>query len=275
MVGGLAEGLLAAEGLLPNLRLPFVARVDTALSDTDRMKQIQSEAQDLADTRRRRWADAFTGRRALVEEALQLAASGGRAALPATRRPPSDPAAWEHALARVLVNDPTLPLAIHPRASPGHRPLHQTPRIQSRARALDAPEVQSRGSVEADLVVTVASMALEQCDTLTAGRYRHWRVIARTEETTVLPVWPEKNDLLRQSGRDLAIELRRRGDATGLRRRPLSAESASSWFAAMPPLLNNISTDITSPLIGMEVDDEFMDDARDGLGVHDRLLRIG
>ena len=40
----------------------------------------------------------------------------------------------------------------------------------------------------------------------------------------------------------------------------------------MPPLLNNISTDITSPLIGMDVDDEFMDDARDGLGVHDRLL---
>ena len=175
MVGGLAgRRLLAAEGLLPDLGLAVVARVDTALSDTDRMKQIQDEAQDLADTRRRRWADAFTGRRALVEEALQLAASGGRAALLAAGRPPSDPAAWEHALARVLVNDPTLPLAIEYTREP--RPDITAPpdaKDPIWARALDAPEVQSRGSVEADLVVTVASMALEQCDTLTAGRYRH------------------------------------------------------------------------------------------------------
>ncbi|EWM13759.1 ATP-binding protein [Kutzneria sp. 744] len=274
LVGMLAgRRLLAAEELLPNLGLAVVARVDAALSDTDEMKKIQSEAQELADTRHRRWTDAFTGRCRLVEEALQLAASGGRAALLASGRPPANPAAWEQALARVLVNRPTLPLAIECTREP--RPHIIAPpgaKDPVWARAIEATGVQSRGAAEADLVMTVASTSLEQCDILTAGRYRRWRVIARTEETTVLPVWPERDDLLRQSGRDLALELRRPGDAIGLSSRPFSAESASSWFAAMPPLLNNITTDTTSPLIGINVDDEFMDDARDGLGVHDRLL---
>ncbi|WP_125694408.1 hypothetical protein [Amycolatopsis sp. WAC 04169] len=199
--------------------------------------------------------------------------SRGRAALLASGRPPANPAEWEHALARVLVNDPTLPLAIEcirePRPDIIAPPNAKDP-IWARAR--DVAGVQSRRSAKADLVATVASIDLEECDTLPAGRYRHWRVIARTEETTVLPAWPERDSLLRRSGRDLAVELRRRSDAAGLRCRLFCAESASSWFAAMPPLLNEVSTDTTSPLIGIDVDDEFMGDARGGLGVHDHLL---
>ena len=104
--------LAAAEKLLPHLGRAVVARVEAALADTDHMKTIDRDAQELADTNHKRWADAFMGRDAMVEDALQRAASGGRAALIAAARPPADPAVWEYRLAGLLVNDPLLPLAI-------------------------------------------------------------------------------------------------------------------------------------------------------------------
>jgi hypothetical protein len=226
LVGAAAgDRLTAAEELLPHLSRAVIARVEAAMADPDLMKTINREAQELADTNHKRWADAFTGRPALVEDALQRAASGGRSALLAGGRPPANPGAWEYALARLLLNDPSLPVAIErtrqPRPNISAPPGARDP-IWVRARDIAAGE--RPGSADADLVITVASAALDElCDTMQAGRFRHWRIIASAEEHIVLPVWPEKSDLLRQSGRDCALELRQSNDSSGLHSRPSPA----------------------------------------------------
>lgn len=275
MVGAAAGyRLTAAEELLPRLGCAVVARVEAAMAEPDLIKTIDREAQELADTNHRRWADAFTGRDALVENAVQRAAASGRAALLASGRPPADPAAWEYALARLLVNDPSLPLAIERTRQP--RPNIVVPpgsRDPIWVQAHDVAAGLREGSADADLVITVASPALELCDTVRAGRFRHWRIIASAEEHVVLPVWPEKRDLLRQSGRDRALELRWPHDPAGLHSRPFASDTAANWFTPTPPLLNNTAKPDTSlPLIGVDRDGDFLADTPYGLGVHSPLL---
>ena len=277
MVGATAGyRLMAAEELLPHLGRAVVARVEAAMADADRMKMIDREAQELADTNHKRWADAFTGRHALVEDALQQAASGGRSALLAAGRPSADPAAWEYALACRLVNDPSLPLTIERTRQP--RPNIATPPgpgdpIWSQAPDATPDSTRFPGKpTDAGLMITVASPALELCDTVQTGRFRHWRIIASAEEHVVLPVWPEKSDLLRQSGRDRALELRQLNDSAGLHSRPFTSGTTATWFTPTPPLLNSIAPDTSLPLIGMDLDGDFLADTPYGIGVHSPLL---
>ena len=268
--------LTAAEQLLPCISRAVIARVETAMRDTDLMKTVGREAQELADTNHRRWADAFTGRHALVEDALQRAASGGRAALLAAGRPPADPASWEYALANLLLNDPSLPLAIErtrqPRPNISAPPRAGDP-LWLQARDTTQGAGQQRRSADADLFMTVASPALdESCGVIQAGRFRGWRIIASAEEHTILPVWPEKRDLLRQSGRDHALELRRPNDPAGLNSRPFASDTIANWFNTVPPLLNSIGSATSLPLIGIDLYGDYLADTPNGLGVHSPLL---
>jgi hypothetical protein len=266
--------LTAAEDLLPHLTDAVVTRVEAAMADPDLMKAIGKEAQDLADTTHRRWADAFTGRHALVEDAVQRVAAGGRAALLAAGNPPADPAAWEYKLANLLVNDPWLPLAIErtrqPRPSVDMPPGSGDP-IWVQARHA-APTARPGRPPNADLVITVASPPLESCDTVWAGRFRHWRMIASAEERVVLPVWPEQSDLLRRAGRDRALGLRQPDDNAGLNSRPFANESADTWFTPTPPLLDPVRPNTSLSLIGMDLDGDFSADMPYDLGVHSPLL---
>jgi hypothetical protein len=122
-------------------------------------------------------------------------------------------------------------------------------------------------------LITVASPALdESCGAIQAGRFRGWRIIASAEEHTILSVWPEKRDLLRQSGRDHALELRRPNDPAGLNSRPFASDTISNWFNTVPPLLNRIGSTTSLPLIGIDLDGDYLADTPNGLGVHSPLL---
>ena len=105
-----------------------------------------------------------------------------------------------------------------------------------------------------------------------AGRFRHWRVIASAEEHVVLPVWPEKSELLRQSGRDRALELRRPNDSAGHNSRPFASDTMANWITPTPPLLQSTAPDTSLPLIGIDLDGDFLADTPYGLGVHSPLL---
>ncbi|MDX8031741.1 ATP-binding protein [Lentzea sp. BCCO 10_0856] len=277
LVGAMAgHRLIAAEELLPNLSHAVIARVDTALADPERMKKLEREAQDLADRRHKRWADAFSGRRTLVEDALQRAASGGRSALLSDGRPPTDPRAWEYALAGVLLDDPSLCLAVEctrrPRPSLMAPPEARDP-IWTRARAVAEPTSQHQGAADQDLVITVGAPSLdESCDTISAGRYRYWKIIASAEEHTILPIWPDRSDLLRQSGRDRALELRRPNDSAGLHSRPFAGDTTGNWFTHTPPLLGQVAPDRSLPLIGIDLHGGFLADTPYSLGMHSPLL---
>jgi hypothetical protein len=97
-------------------------------------------------------------------------------------------------------------------------------------------------------------------------------MIASAEELTVLPVWPERSSLLRQGGRSRALELRQPNDRAGLSSWPFARESAENWFTPTPPLLDTVRPSTSLPLIGIDLDGDFLADMPYGLGVHSPLL---
>ena len=277
LVGHLAGNrLLLAEELLPGLADAVVARVKPTLADPARRKSLDAEANELADTRHKRWPDAFTGRHHLVEDALQRAAAGGRAALLAVGSPPADATTWEQQLADALVNDPALPIEVewtrHPRPAIEPPPARDDP-IWTAADDGSTPVISRRNSPDGDLVISLNPQSLDQCGTLETGRFRLWRVIASAENEVVLPVWPEPDDALRESSRERAVEVRQPGDRRGLPSRPFAGESTMSWFKSEPPLITQVSIpDRSQPLIAIDLEGDLVADTHVGLGMHSLLL---
>ena len=75
-------------------------------------RRLQSQLDAFADRLERRWPDAYLASEQAIEEDLQRAAAGGRAARLAVGQLVADPVSWEDALARALLDDPWLPLAL-------------------------------------------------------------------------------------------------------------------------------------------------------------------
>ncbi|GGR99589.1 hypothetical protein GCM10010252_42870 [Streptomyces aureoverticillatus] len=275
MVAMLAgERLSAAEPMLPLLGQAVTARFERALAEPGAAEAIDHEHQELSDRMHRRWADAFTGRPSLLEDILQQTAAGGRASLVASGVPPTDPAEWEYALARLLVNDPALPLAIeatrHPRINVPPPPGPGDP-----AWSQMQPEWQPRPAQRdrADLLITSLIAPLAGCTVLETGRFQGWRIIAVSEEHTFDAPGSARHPL-RVASRAQAVELRLPDDQAGLGSQPFAVGHVSDWFHAAPPQPAAQVPRSSGPLIAIDVEGvgNGLDDARLGLGVHQPLL---
>ncbi|MFD9725538.1 AAA family ATPase [Streptomyces sp. NPDC059072] len=268
------ERLLAAAPMLPLLERAAVSRFNQALAEPGVSDSINREHQELSDITHRRWADAFTGRASLFEDALQQAAAGGRASLVASGAPPADPVAWEYALACLLVNDPAIPLAIEATRQP--RPsVPPPPGPGDSAWSKTPPQKQMRGALTqtAKLVITSSTRPPECCAVLHAGRFQGWRIIAVSEEHTF-----DGPDLtrhpLRTSSRSQALELRLPDDQAGLGSPPFTIGRIADWFDAASRQRATPVSWRSRPLVGVDVEGRSsgLDDARLALGVHEPLL---
>ncbi|MEX5710573.1 AAA family ATPase [Parafrankia sp. FMc6] len=265
--------LTSAEEVLPGLGEAVAARVRGAMSAPDFERSINREAHVLADTRHKRWADAFVGRPVLVEDALQCAAAGGRAALLATASPPAEPGEWEYKLASLLVNDPALPLDVEATRHP--RPDLPAP---PRAGAPDWAAVRADRTARArrdgreDAMATVSVLPVDHADTMPAGRFRGWRIVATSETHCLLPARPEKGEAVRTSGRDRALELRLPNDSEGVDRYPFANVTTANWFTPTPAASDLVVPQHSCPLIGIDLDGDYLADTPYGLGVHSPLL---
>ena len=266
--------LAAAETMLPRLGRAVTDRIDHAMSAPGFEEAIDREKRELSDKSHRRWADAFTGREALVEDALQRAAAGGRAALIAAATPPVDSAAWEYELARLLVNDPFLPLAVedtrHPRPVVTAPPEPHDP-IWSQKRTAKAltHEGDSGGS---DVLVQVGTWPAERCETMPAGRYQRWRIIACTEEHIHDAHPYEGQDKLRASLRSRAVELRHPDDPAGLNSPPFTVDTVANWFGPSTPIVGAGAPQRSRALAAIDRDGRSLMDTPFGLGIHEPLL---
>jgi hypothetical protein len=275
MVAMLAgERLTAAEAVLPFLGTAVTARIEQTLAEPGVAQAIDQEHQELSDRTHRRWADAFTGRPSLLEDILQRTAAGGRASLVAAGMPPADPAAWEYDLARLLVNDPALPLAIEATRRPRiNVPPPPGPGDPSWSNVQPEWQPLTTRTARAVLVITSLIAPPESCAVLESGLFQGWRVLAVSEEHSFDGPGSARHPL-RVATRSQAVELRLPDDRTGLGSQPFAAGHFSDWLLAAPPQPPARVPHHSGPLIAMDTEGvgNSLDDARLGLGVHQPLL---
>ena len=271
--------LCRAEILLPGLGEAVRSRVRSAAKTEQFQKRLTSQFDAYADRIRQRTPDAYLIGEQTTEDALQLAAAGGRAARIAAGEATSDPIAWENDLADVLLDDPTLPLALEATRIP-RPPIPAPPPFESDiwVHAKTATSARSeRGAVESALEPDGVLSATLQVEPSTAAwiveraRFRGWRMIAAVEEQIFQhPDWREHSEFV--SERYRVVELRHPEDEETLDMPPVTLGNIQVWEEEVGQSDSLPMPGRTVPLFGLDFAVARAGDGRAGLGVQLRLV---
>src|SRR5581483_3714606 len=98
--------LAVAEELFPGLTDAVERRVAVDIGNENKKERWRRQARALVSPSNKRVPDAVVWLEEIVEDAVQRAATEGRACLAGRGDLVSDPGAWEDELAKVLLNDP-------------------------------------------------------------------------------------------------------------------------------------------------------------------------
>ncbi len=272
--------LLRAEALLPGLEDAVRRRVATDVVEEGHKKRMNRQLDAYADRIEKRWPDAYLAPEEAVEDALQRAAVGGRAARLAQGLPVSDPVGWEYQLATALLDDPDLPVALeatrHPRADtapPPHRgdPVWSALHARAQGQPTRDAQVEAADLHGGLLLGTLTVAAAETAPIRNAGRFRGWRQLAAVERRTSPP--PNRNgesDLV--AVRFRAVELRDSGDLRALTLPPAAAGGLRAWTTRLPSGVSQSAPTQSWPIVGYDSEVAAAGDARQGLGIQTPLL---
>lgn len=248
--------LFAAEEMLPGLGGAVALRVADAIASDDYRDRLRPQLTHYSNPDEHHRPDAYLCGEQTVEDALQRVACAGRTARVRTGFA-SNPCAWEDRLARVLLDDPEVPLTLETRRVP--RP------------AIPAPP-----QPEADRwsgTLTATTLSVEPADTAwleTLITVSGWPLIATVELQRFQH--PE-----RLGRRELAVmryrvpELHRTGDGSHIKWHPAEGD-IQLWTedvddsAAAHPLVDAM------PLFGLDLSVGHAGDGRAGLGTQTHLL---
>jgi len=182
-----------AEEILPGLSDAVRARVSVAVSTDEYEDRSRSQRRTLGGPYQSRLPDALLALDEEIEVTIQSVAASGRAARLMVGEAPSDPAAWEDSLAGVLLDDPTLSLAVERTRQPRPsipRPPSPTDPIWQRLLA-EAPTQQERRSrVDPESTSwevidgTVETHSADHSRPIASGPMAGWRIIGAIEEVT-------------------------------------------------------------------------------------------
>lgn len=252
--------LSSAEPLLPGLSTAVRVRAVSAVKD-DRCQSLYSAQIDaFGDRFNQRYPDAFLMVEQTIEETLQLAAAGGRAALFAKGEAVRNPVTWESDLADVLLDDPTVPLAVETRRIP--RPPIPAPPLCGNAvwakTSGSVPAAAGGGSGEhslepADpLCVTLQVQPPTAAGVVKSGRFRGWRMIATVERRT-----SRHEERVEASEyyveRRRVLEVRDPDDCENLERAPVAVGDIRMWWTQVDSSSTQVFSDRTTPLFGVDV----------------------
>ncbi|MXZ78427.1 MAG: ATP-binding protein [Acidimicrobiia bacterium] len=268
-----------AEPMLPGLSESVRSRVAVATTTEHFHDAYKAQLREYADQSGRRSPDAYLMAEQIVEEALQLAAAGGRAAQIAVGDAALDPAAWEDDLAEQLLDDPALPLAVEARRIP--RPPIPVPPLPGSSVWVEVGNPSSAAVAggphdplhEPDglLLTTLQVEPIEAVWVVEQGPFRDWRMIASVEQHTVRhPDWDERSDFVIDRYR--AVELRNADDSHNLDMPPAALGDIRMWMTEVhrPPEVR--LPDQSLPLVGVDIDIVGAGDGLHGLGVQSPLL---
>jgi len=273
--------LAAAERILPGTGNAVRARVLAAVAEDSHKGRLQSQLDAFANRIEKRWPDAYLVSEQAIEEALQCAAAGGRAARLAVGEPVAVPVAWEDGLARAILDDPWFPLAVEatrqPRPDIGPPPTQGDPiwqalKAASEGRSRDALNIQSAIEHGGLLLGTLSLQSHEVVLALAAGPFKGWRTLATIETRTCKsPDRTEQGD--RMARRYRVVEVREPGHREALSNPPLASGDIRAWLDPLPDVLfarKGLQT--SQPIIGMDRDVDTAGDGHRGLGVPAPML---
>lgn len=272
--------LMRAEPILPGLGDAVRTRVRTALIGHDYKKRMKSQLDAYADRIEKRWPDAYLAPEEAVEDALQRAAAGGRAARLADGRLIANPIGWEDDLAIALLDDPELPVSLEATRHPRPDVMAPPPRGDLLWRALRARAEGGRptdGLVEAAvarngmLLGTLTVAAGETVPTMRAGRFGGWRLLA-TVERRVSPSLDRDGQPDSVAERHRAVEIRERGDLQALTVPPVADGDVRSWMTPLRYVESLNSPTRSQPMVGCDSKVIAAGDGRHGLGIQTPLF---
>jgi hypothetical protein len=275
--------LARGERVLEGFRLAVRARVAKAVSQTSYDARLKAQLDAYADRVEKRWPDAYLASEEVIEDAIQLVASGGRGALLASGNPVVDPVVWEEDLASAVLDDPWLPLAIEGTRQP--RPAIPAPPKRGdsiwQTMGADADSGFGTGANvdeavddQGPLMGTVSTEPAQLVPSVAEGAFSGWRVIASMETRTFKsPDRRSENDAMGRRYR--AIEVRMPGDRQALGVPPTAVGDVRAWLEPVPTLLFGRDALRTSqPLVAIDADIDLVEDAQRGLGVPNPLLAV-
>lgn len=272
--------LARAEKILPGLGDAVRTRVSAAMVDEHHKKRMNAQLDAFADRIEKRWPDAYLTSEEAIEDALQRAAAGGRAARISAGLPISDPAAWEEELAAALLDDPFLPLALEATRQP--RPAIPPPperehSVWSALRSSAEGSVAAENEIETAIennglllgTLTIAPLRVEE--EIDAGIFCGWSTLATLERRVCPPRdrYQGKDDV---SQRFRIAELRNLDDRRALALPPVASGDIRAWMLPLPPGLSLERLTGSQPIIGIDHDLAAAGDAHHGLGIQTPLL---
>ena len=272
--------LSRAERILPGLREAVHTQVDAALKREEHRRRMQAQYRAYADVGKERWPDAFMASDEAVEDAIQRAAAGARMARLMNGEPVADPVELEELLARALLDDPELPLALErtrqPRPEIPPPPLRDDPLwralcARAEGRGIDETGVEAASQNGGALLGTATILGTEVVSSLRDGPYGGWRLVAAVERRVIVqPDWRSKEDDIVERYR--VVELRQSGDRQALTLPPIASGDLRAWSSSPVPCLRVNGSIRSQPVIGCDYAVRAADDGHHGLGIQRNLL---
>ena len=274
------DRLSRGELLLPGLAQAVRRRVDAALQTDDNQRRMRAQLNAYGESSTQRWPDAFMASDEAVEDSIQRVASGARAARLINGETLADPMSLEDSLARLLVSDPELPMAVertrHPRPEippPPSRGDSLWSALRTRAQGgrdsvMDVETARIQGTL---LLGTTAILEVDAVPTIDDGPHDGWRLIASFERQAI------PNDSSRDREDDVVkryrvIELRPNGDRTLLDRPPVAMTDLKSWNPSAGSCRAVNFGICTQMVIRLDSTASAVGDGHRGLGTHNDLL---
>ena len=272
--------LSRAEQILPGLRQAVSKRVDTALKSEEFKRRMKAQFRDYGDSVKERWPNAYLASYEAVEDAIQRAAAGVRAARLINGEPVGDPVELEELLAQALLDDPELPLVVERTRQPRPEipppptrgdPLWHALRTRAEGGGIDETGVEAAIQNGDELLGTVAILDPEVVPTLVDGPYDGWRLVAAVERRVIpRPDLGSKEDDI--AVRYRVVELRLSGDRQALTSPPIARGDLREWVPSPSPDLFVDRNVRSQPVIGFDSAVRIAGDGYHGIGVQRQLF---
>ena len=272
--------LSRGEKVLPGLRKAVRNRVAVELTNDKHKRRVETQISAYGDTINKRWPNVFWASGEAVEDAIQRAAAGVRAARLMDGEPVRDPVELEELLARALLDDPEIPLVLertrHPRPEIPPPPLRGEPvwrmmRARAEGGRIDETGIEAACQYDDVLRGTLGILGHEVVPSLVGGPYADWRLVAAVERRTITDPNVERNedDI---ATRYRVVELRVSGDRQALNLPPIARGDIREWNSSPLSRLSLNRRVRSQPVIGYDSSVRAADDGHNGLGIHRCLL---
>ena len=269
-----------AERIHPRLRQALRKRVRSIRKDKHIAHRMQLQFRAYGDHVKERWPDAFLAVREAVEDAIQRTAAEVRAVRIMNGEPVVDPVAFEEQLARALLDDPELPLAIertrHPRPEIPPPPLRDDAiwsNLQGPAKTSGSgdTEVEEAAQHDGGFFGTADIFDTERVPSVVGGPFNGWRLAATVERRVMSrPDWRDKEDDIAERYR--SVEIRQSGDQQALDLPPIAICNFLTWISAPAPIVATKDQVQSRPVIGLDKRMLAAADGYHGLGFQKMVL---